>query len=382
MAIGFAKTSNLFESQSAGSATSIFNNLAGEGISSDIALFAENLTTVTEVNYETAQYKASAEAFLAPDEVYYSSGDASGFTYIVIPADQFAHVPFTDNTVIFTLANNGDKVYHVVGDSNGIDRFRLYAWDNTTKTKGALRTWNDFYQLATKKFYRPDPVTFANMTNYSKDRLMMNDDSTSLLNPYTLSEDRDIEDRDRSQQISFLDTMDIPEITAETDLAIDSLAYKESRNLLSYKKNNLNRLLSVNAPIQIANDAGLVEGSTATSETMPGLYIVAGGISARAFSDTTNPWIVGTEDVSSYDTDDTVLATESFIKTASASQTAVVNKLVFQGPNPHIITTNTSGVRATDGTKTVSTTWTHKARVEINGEQYYLLLTDQESTFS
>jgi len=378
MAIGFAKTSNLFESQDSNSATKIFNNLAGEGISSDIALFTNNLRTVTELDY--TNFKASAQSFPSPDEVFYTVGNAAAYEFIVIPSSDFGKVPFSNNSIIYVVQNNSIKTSYIVDDSNGIDRFRLYAWNGTTK--GAVASWDDFKDLATKKFFRPDPVTFANITNYSKDRITMNDESTSLENPYSLPEELQTSNRDRSQQVTFLKTLTPQSLNSRIDSAIESFQYKESRSILTHRKAILNKLLNVGGTLQIANDAGLVLGTTATNDTMPGLYIMADGVKERAFSDTNNPWVVGTEDLISYDTDDTVLATESFIKTASTTQDAQVFNLLYKGPNPHIITTNASGVRTTNGSKVVDSTWTHKAKVEINGEAYYILLTDQASTFT
>lgn len=378
MAIGFAKTSNLFESQDSNSATKIFNNLAGEGISSDIALFTNNLATVTELDY--TNFKASAQSFPSADEVFYTTGDASAFEFIVIPANDFGKVPLSNGSIIYVLQDNNVKTSYIVDDGNGSDRFKLYAWNGTTK--GAVASWSDFKDLATKKFFRPDPVTFANITNYSKDRITLNDGSTSLENPYSLPEELESENRDRSQQVTFLKTLSPQSMNSRIDSALENFKYKESRNILTHRKTTLNKLLNVSGTVQIANDAGLVLGTTATNDTMPGLYIMADGVKERAFSDTNNPWIVGTEDLASYDTGDTVLATESFIKTASSTQDAQVFNLLYKGPNPHIITTNASGVRTTNGSKVVNSTWTHKAKVEINGESYYILLTDQASTFS
>jgi hypothetical protein len=380
MAIGFAKTSNLFESQDSNSATKIFNNLAGEGISSDIALFTNNLGTVTELDF--TNFKASLQSFPSSDEVFYTTGDATSYEYIVIPASDFGKVPLSNGSIVYVIQNppSSNRTYYIADDGNGIDRFKLYEWDGAIK--GAVASWGNFKNLQNKTFFRSDPVTFANMTNYSKDRITMNDESTSLENPYTLSEESSGNERDRSQQVTFLKVLSPESLVGSTDAALDSFLYKESKNILSHKKNVLNKLLTVNAPVQITNDDGLVLGVTADNDTMPGLYIMADGVKARAFSDTTNPWVVGTEDLSSYDTGDTVLATESFIKTASSTQDAMVLNLIYKGPNPHVITTNASGVRTTNGAKVVNSTWTHKAKVEINGEAYYLLLTDQASTFT
>ena len=161
MAIGFAKDANLFESQDGQSATGIMNNLAGAGISDDIALFANNLRTVTEINYGSGEgngnYTASAQAYYSPDEQYYTTGTPdSSLTYIVIPPATSGYVPFTNDSVIYTLNSIGEKVYHIVGDSNNTERFRLYEYDNVSKVKGALRNWSFFYNLEVKKFFRLD----------------------------------------------------------------------------------------------------------------------------------------------------------------------------------------------------------------------------------
>jgi len=71
MAQGFVKALNLFESQDGDSAKGVLNNLAGAGIATDIALFANNLRTFNFVNY--TNFVASANAYPVNNEEFYDN---------------------------------------------------------------------------------------------------------------------------------------------------------------------------------------------------------------------------------------------------------------------------------------------------------------------
>lgn len=388
MALGFAQDNNLLESQDPSSAAGILNNLGGVGIADDIKLFAGNLSFEHELNYGTDNYTASANAFPGPDEVFYTTGvPDSTLTYVVIPTTTLGRVPYANDTVLYTLSDTGTKVYHITGDSNGIDRFRLYEYNNSTKVKGAVRNWSFFYNLQTKKFFRPDPVLFENITNFSRDRVGLNDGTGGFSNPWDIQDNQEglSEDRDQSFEITFLKSQTASQFQEDLENAIDTVQYKRSRNLVSYKQNTFNRLIEFGGPTHIVNPNNIAlptaSNSYANSDIMPGLYIYGGTPpqALRAFSDTRNPW---TEDASFSMFDS---ASRAVIKTNVTNQSARVLNLIWK-ESPEILVTTTSGDN--QSTRTISTpievgpNWTHKAKITVNGEDYYLLLTNDVSTFA
>ena len=385
MALGFAQDNNLSESIDSASAAGILNNLGGVGIADDIRLFAGNLSTVHELDYGVDGYTASSLGYKSPEEQLYSTGVPSAqLTYVVIPIEVLGRKPYSNGTVIYTLDANNAPVYHITDDSNGIDRFRIYAYDKQTKTKGALRNWSFFYDLGVKKFFREEPVYFENIQNYSLDRPTLNDETSGITNPFrNSSEDEEgslNENRDFSKQLTFLKLQDPVNLRGALNNAADSLAYKEGRNLVTYKSNRFNRLIEFGGPVHISNDSNISLNSG--DANLPGLYIVGGGVAQRAFSDTNNPWeeaSVTNDNGGSFNA----------ISTTAANQDAEVLNLIWEG-SPVInlsgdgtasnqpIEPHATSVVASDLSTpfTVDDNWTHKAKVTINGEDYFLLLTD------
>ena len=453
-ALGFAQTSNLFESQGRLSARGIMNNLAGEGISDDIALFTSNLQTIIELDYGAKQFTASKDAYASSSEVLYSEGDnASQFHYIVIPQNQFGVIPFSNGTVVFTLNNSGDSSdvsYHYVGQSDARSRFQLYEYDISTNQKTVsvlqdvpalgkyritdlgsvtqanwntlagtsgvaysigsefiaqdvgssvgnsntakvetVRPWSFFTSLLTKKFLRRDPVRFENISNFSATRPVLNDGSSFmsiLYNTANSDNEEDSDDFDRSQQSGLLKFQSVSGTDNLYFQTIDIFSYKEARNIVSYKPNSFNQTMNINGAVNITNDQNLVLGVSATEQTLPGLYIIApnpdGTISSkRAFSDITNPWVISSSETLNSATNQPV------IKTVEPNQSARVLNLIFNtGKDAHLITTNPSGIRTVansvnSGNAVVNDNWTHKVKVDINGEPFYLLLTNTDAIF-
>ena len=385
MALGFAQDNNLLESQDPSSAAGILNNLGGVGIADDIRLFAGNLSYEHEFDYGADQFTASALAFDQPGEVFYTTGvPDSTFTYIVIPKTALGRVPYSNDTIIYTYNSSNQKVYHIVGDSNGVDRFRLYEYSNGAK--GGVRDWSFFYNLEIKKFFRPEPVYFENITNFSKDRISINDGTGGVSNPWDNTDNQEglNEERDQSFEITFLKSQTASQFSVDIANALDTLSYKKSRNLVSYKANAFDRLIEFGGPTHIVNPNNIplptAANQFANSDIMPGLYIYGGSPPQvlRAFSDTRNPWV---EDSSFSMSDGT---SRGVIKTAVSNQHAQVFNLIWQ-ETPNILVTTSSGsnqsTRTIDGSVDAGSNWTHKAKITVNGEDYYLLLTSNESLF-
>ena len=385
MALGFARDNNLLESQDPSSAAGILNNLGGVGIADDIKLFAGNLSFEHEFDYGADGYTASANQFPENDEVFYTTGvPDSTFTYIVIPTTALGRVPYSNDTILYTFNSTNQKVYHIVGDSNGVDRFRLYQYSGGTK--GPVRDWSFFYDLETKKFFRPEPVYFENITNFSKDRPSLNDGTGGIPNSWDNVSNQEglSEERDQRFEVTFLKSTTASEFSTQLANSLDTLLYKKSRNLVSYKANSFDRLIEFGGPVHIVNPNNIPLPTQlndfANNDIMPGLFIY-GGVPPqvlRAFSDTRNPWV---EDASFSMFDNT---SRAVIKTAVSNQSARVLNLIWK-ETPEILVTTTSG--ANQSTRTIDSpiqaapNWTHKAKITVNGEDYYLLLTDNESVF-
>lgn len=385
MALGFAQDNNLLESQDPNSAAGILNNLGGVGISDDVRLFAGNLSYEHEFDYGANNLTASANAFAEPDEVFYTAGvPDSALTYIVIPTATLGTVPYSNDTILYTRTASNQKVYHIVGDSNGVDRFRLYEYSGGTK--GPVRNWSFFYNLETKKFFRPDPVYFNNITNFSRDRISINDGTGGISNPWDNQENQEglSAERDQSFEVTFLKSQTASQFSVDIQDALDTLLYKKSRNLVSYKSNAFDRLIEFGGPTHIVNPNNIplptAANQNANSDIMPGLYIYGGTPPQvlRAFSDTRNPWV---EDNSFTGSDNT---SRAVIKTAVSNQSARVLNLIWK-ESPKILVTTSTG--ANQSTRTIPSpiqaapNWTHKAKITVNGEDYYLLLTNNESLF-
>jgi hypothetical protein len=387
MALGFARDNNLLESQDPASAAGILNNLGGVGIADDIRLFAGNLSFEDEFDYGADAYTASANEFAENDEVFYTTGiPDSTFTYVVIPKTALGRVPYSNDTILYTLNSSSQRVYHIVGDSNGVDRFRLYEYSGGTK--GPVRNWSSFYDLEVKKFFRPEPVYFENITNFSKDRVTLNDGTGGIINTWNNQENEEglNAERDQSFEVTFLKSTTASEFATQVENSLDTLLYKKSRNLVSYKSNAFDRLIEFGGPVHIVNPNNIPlpteANSFANNDIMPGLFIYGGEPPQvlRAFSDTRNPWV---EDNSFTGSDNT---SRAVIKTGVSNQSARVLNLIWK-ESPKILVTTTSG--ANQSTRTIlnnvpvdaASNWTHKAKITVNGEDYYLLLTSNESLF-
>jgi len=400
MALGFAQDNNLQESDNALSAAGILNNLGGSGIADDISLFAGNLSYVHELDYGADGFSATNKAFVEPDEVIYTAGgslNASDLTYIVIPITVFGRIPYSNGTVLYTLNNANQREYHITANSNGIDRFQLLEYNNSTGATGSARTWDYFLALNTKKFFRAEPVYFENILNYSRTRPVINDETGGYRNRYNSTNANDESenenspeaDRDASNQVTFLKVQSLNTYDTTLEIARGELKYRESKNLVNYKPSIFDQTLELLGPTHIVNDSNIPLSNLEVPGSVqpPGLYIFGEGQVQRAFSDKNNPWVEASNYAMVDGTSRNAIKTQDIQLVESGpfthSQSARVLNLIWED-KPVILLKGTganTSVRSAVSSFDVASNWTHKAKVTVNGEDYFLLLTNDETKF-
>ncbi len=224
----------------------------------------------------------------------------------------------------------------------------------------------------------------------SRDRIVLDD----LTSDYDTLNDINLDQPDK--QITFLKSVAINQYDSEIDLTVSLARTRATKSLTSYRENYLNAPLEIMGQTLISNDQDV---SAATyPETVPGLYIKAPGEEpARAFSKLDNPWIespAGGFSSASNETDNNGVVGYNNLNCLSTTinlgagqtpqdqpsnwyggQDAGVYNLIFEGPNPSFVVKSTS-VKQKNGGLNVEENWTHKVAVEVDGEFYYLLLTD------
>lgn len=330
--------------------------------------------------------------------------EAQQYTYFVIPTNQLEYAPLMNNTILYILDRFNNKHYYKVGDSNLADRFRLYprlpdqSYSQTPINYDQLkfRSWGikldgrRGYDVAFDEFVFPQPVTQENLFNLSRDRIVL-DDGTS---DFETLNDINLDQPDK--QITFLKSVAINQYDSEIDITVSLARTRAAKSLTSYRENYLTSPLEIMGQTLISNDDDISAATNPT--TVPGLYIKAPGEEpARAFSKLDNPWIespAGGFASASNETDNNGVVGYNNLDCLSTTinlgagqtpqdqpsnwyggQDAGVYNLIFEGPNPSFVVKSTS-VKQKNGGLNVEENWSHKVAVEIDGEFYYLLLTD------
>lgn len=333
---GFVKSLNLQESGPA-SDESIFENLGGPGITEDIRLFAGNLAAETRVPYGASN--------VADTEIYWEY-DASNWIYIKRKGVNEGVTPFSNRTRIKVGTTN-----YYVFDSDGFTKFKLYANINA-------QTVINPATLNQEDLVRSESVTFQNLDNMSKARLDTIVDSGQGGGT-----------GDAAGGVSTDDGVDsylteIYSIGENYGLGQNALAlyfYKKSRIPRTYEESIFDKRIVFDGGIRIVNTQEI----SATDPSAPGLFIVSGETSVRAFSDTSNPWYE--ESSGTNPANGASLATD-----ATRSQ---VTNFKTQNPNFRNPDTNTFGVISETGNIAPSSSNAiYKLKVNVNGETYYLLL--------
>lgn len=238
---GYVKDLNFEESKTADSDRRILDNLAGAGISSDIALFSNNLRNVSTI---------------------FS-------TDYVIENNQFV----ITNPFVFPYANNNIVIYngveYIVKNSDLNSRFQLYPIDNLNSPFVP----NPPYQ----NIIRNDKIRFENIINLNPQRLETKPTSTLLsdttsVDPYTV--------------------YPINENIEAIEQATEIFEYKKESAIVSDRENFIESPVTINGTVVITNlnAGGDPSNDPFDSQTDPGMFISNGTNKIRAFSDSTQPW--------------------------------------------------------------------------------------------
>ena len=330
---GFVKSLNLEESGPV-SDEGIFENLGGAGITEDIRLFAGNLAAEARVVY--------GEANVGDNEIYWEY-DADDWIYIKRKTFDEGAGPFSNRSRIKV-----GSVNYYAFDSDGFTRFKLY--DNINKDNVI-----DPSTLGNGDLVRSETVTFQNLNNMSLARLdTIIDSGDGGGEGGGVSTDDGVD--------SYL--TEIFSIGENYSLAQNALAlyfYKKSRIPRTYEESIFDKRIVFDGGIRISN----TEDIAATDPNAPGLFIVSGVSTVRAFSDTSNPWYE--ESAATNPNNGASLATD-----ATRSQ---VTNFKTQNPNLRNPDTNVFDVVSETGNIAPSpSNAIYKLKVNVNGETYYLLL--------
>lgn len=317
MAIGHIIKRSLNESDTAGKDRLILDNLtseAGVGASADIELFINNFRNTSTIYSD--EYELDGEVIVLT------------------------------NTILIPFANNNkvqvDGITAYVYESNGIDRFKL-------------RRVNGSPYIPTGDIVRNDSVTYDDIVNLSPDRYP----------PTKTSNDPNQAELSATSVVSEAGTEDITDIygqysinslITEIDNVVNTYIYKKSNSILLNKENLLYDRLVIDGSVKVLNldeFGNKVQIQETLENTDSGVYVISDDLNPlRAFSDNTNPWDTTTN--SGYNT------------TQSAQMT--VGNLFLTDPDITGLTVTTIPSTSIDAT--------HKLPVMINGELYYLLLTE------
>ena len=239
---GFIRDANFNESKTADSDKRILDNLAGAGISSDIALFSNNTNNISTI---------------LPTEYVVVNGN---FTL----TNNFM-LPYANNTIV-----TYDNTEYIVKNSNLKDSFQLVLPDTPN---------SPFIPVAPFiEIIRKDNILFENITNLNPQRL-----STKATN------------RSNIDGIDSYDPYTYYEINENIDAIVQSneiYEYKRNSALMSDSENVLDTPLIVNGTIAITNVDTNGNPSTGNLDINndPGMFISNGTNKIRAFSDNSQPW--------------------------------------------------------------------------------------------
>jgi hypothetical protein len=333
---GFVKSLNLEESGPV-SDESIFENLGGAGITEDIRLFAGNLAAETRIVYGAAN--------VGDNEPYWEY-DGDNWIYIKRKTVDEGTTPFSNRTRIKV----GNTNYYVF-DSDGFTKFKLYS--NINKQNVI-----DPSTLSNGDLVRSDTVTFQNLNNMSLARLDTIVDSGDGGGTGDAAGGVSTDDGVDSY---LTEIYSIGENYALGQNALALFFYKKSRIPRTYEESIFDKRIVFDGGIRITN----TEDISATDPTAPGLFIVSGPSSVRAFSDTSNPWYE--ESSGTNPANGASLATDA--------TRAQVTTFKTQNPNLRNPDTNVFDVVSETGNIAPSpSNAIYKLKVNVNGETYYLLL--------
>ena len=317
MALGFVRTLNFQESNTAVLDKGILDNLGGINVNADILLFDGNTKFVS---------KLVASDYTVSNNVVTVTGEGK--------------VAFADDTKISFQGAPSSFIYTVF-NSNGVDKFQVKNANGVTQTpSGTLR--------------RSDHVTQENLSNLSTKRLETNGSISSGISA----------DGDAGGDVFNQFTSNAQVAYIEDKIGL--FQYKRSRVPRNYELSTFSVPVKFSGAINIINS--VATSSTVPSNSSPGLFIVdasnPSATAVRAFSDASNPW---SQVSNALHTDENNAQADRLFFDPAGS---------YANDTPNIECVNESGAGVTllvTQTNTVSSA-THKLPVSVNGETFFLLL--------
>ena len=295
-------------------------NLLESGNESDVGVL-ENLAG-TGITEDIVLFSGNLRRLSTLEANAYSYDSSTGDLVVT----REGRVAFSNRTRVF----NGSTEY-VVFSSNGLDRFRVRLATSTSTND------DDNSVEITGDITRSNAVTTDNIINMSVDR-------RPTVSENAVSIDDDSGDVGGSDGGVFNSTS-IAANYGYANEAIGLYYYRLSNIPVTYQESVFSKRVTISGGLRITNDSN----QDVTQSTAPGIFIVsADGNKIRAFSDTSNPWT----------------PSGTFLETDSSR--IAVGRLVLNNPNFVGLSTNSESGSTND--------YTHKMKVEIDGEPYYLLL--------
>ena len=275
------------------------------------------------------------------DDISLLFNNSRNFSQLIVTVDniQNGRIIFNGAAAVFSNKNkvqvNSETYY--IKDSNGIDRFALSTNENLSDTVA---------QPPVGTYTRSDEITADNILNFSTIKRSTNVNAV---------------EGDASLQIGSTQSNSFTAQPIKTQIEtiesnVDRFNFKSSQSIAINKDFLSSRTLESTGAVIIrdldgANNSGL-------TNTNPGLFIYNPntGSGIRAFSSSDNPWSLSGSDL-------IVSTSDVNIKTLNFKTTNIV------------LNSKNSAVLAADvSTAAVSTAFTHKVPVTINGETYFLCL--------
>jgi hypothetical protein len=292
------------------------NNLGTAPIADDITLFLNNLRNTSELVVSSTDIQGSFISF---------NPEVQGFV-------------FTNSTNITV-----DSTEFFVGDSNGINEFRLY-------------TDQDLTDLVTTPpvgvYERTDAVTSADISNLVTPRSL-------VVENIALSQVRGADDSTTQNANIFASYIQIyggsiASRINSIDQGLDLFSLRKQKSINTLTDFESTNGLSLSGNILVSDPDG-VNNTSVSSASGPGIFILdpATNNATRIFSSNENVW---TEDGA-----DLVAASEEIVVGNFVFNDAV--RLLQKGGTPEIVTE-----------QDLATEFTHFATVIVNGEEYSLCL--------
>lgn len=327
---GFLKSANLLENTQD---RQLLNNLATAPIADDISLFINNSQNVSRLTIADAEYNFITGLVTLVNNTPQQQADRSA----VFTNGDPVRILYTNETILqanlFVTQSDGEKTFGFASDADGEEQFTF-----DPPSEGFIVERSDAVILNNLTFLGPVEST-AGFSSGLTGADSADPDSGSGIEP---------EDTYANQFLEIYQYLDISKYQADKKFVSD-------RDVATDDDFRMEGTFSINDPA----DMIITEGINVNS---PGLYItnpsspVSNIQRIRAFSDTSNPWEVTGSGVN------TKLTTNAV--TAQTGDLKLNNGILIDGITPITESGNVNNV-----------TFTHKAKVKIDGIDYFLCLT-------